>query len=167
VLTLAAVGGVLCMLAVVAAVVLDVSLIMFRSGSMSPGIPVGSVAAVQRVDASDVGPGDVVTVERPGRLPVTHRVVSAEPAGAGRTRLVLKGDANPGPDPEPYEVSHVGRLLFAVPGGAAVVSATGHPVVLGGLTLAVSALVTWAFWPPRPVRSPSDPRPRATAQVRP
>jgi hypothetical protein len=123
VLTLAAVGGVLCMAAVVAAVAF-------------------------------------------GRLPVTHRVVSAEPAGGGHTRLVLKGDANPGPDPEPYEVSHVGLLLFAVPGGAAVVSAAGHPMVLGGLTLLVSALVTWAFWPPSPGRSESERHPAATAQVR-
>ncbi|MDD9205229.1 S26 family signal peptidase, partial [Georgenia sp. 10Sc9-8] len=74
-LTVAAAGGALCLLAVAAALVLDVSMIMFRTGSMAPSIPTGSLAVVREVPAKDVAVGDVVTVDRPGRLPVTHRVV--------------------------------------------------------------------------------------------
>ncbi|MFS0854136.1 signal peptidase I [Microbacterium sp. 179-I 3D4 NHS] len=152
VLWVAALGGVLCMLLVVLALTAQITLIMFSTGSMSPTIPAGSVAAVQRVPASEVRVGDVVTVDRPGELPVTHRVTSvAAGAGADDRVITMRGDANAADDPFPYPVSSVRRVLFAVPGVASVIVALGDPVVLGGITLAASALVVWAFWP-RPAR---------------
>ncbi|MFH5879302.1 signal peptidase I [Arthrobacter sp. NA-172] len=118
---------------------------------MSPAIPSGSLAIVREVPASDVRIGDVVTVERPGRLPVTHRVTSVRAAVGGKTVLTLKGDANPVEDPAPYTVSTVRTVLYSVPDLAYVVAAASNPWVLGSMTVAVSALVTWVLWP-RPCR---------------
>lgn len=142
-----AVGGVLCLAWVVAALALHLSLIMFKTGSMSPGIPAGSLALVRQIPASEARVGDVVTVERPGLLPVTHRVVSAAAGPDGRTTLVLRGDANPGDDPTPYSVRSVRLLVWSWPGLARVVVWLGDPRVLGAVTIGVAVLVTWAFWP--------------------
>src|SRR5699024_11365969 len=68
-LNLAALGGALCLVLAVLAVVFDIGLIMFRTGSMSPTIPAGSVAVVRQIDAEQIEVGDVVTVDRPGALP--------------------------------------------------------------------------------------------------
>ncbi|WP_431220629.1 hypothetical protein [Leifsonia xyli] len=147
VLTLAAVAGAVCLVATASAFVLHLGLILFRTGSMSPGIPAGSVALVRELPASEVGVGEVVTVDRPGALPVTHRVVSARPLPDGRTELVLRGDANRQNDPGPYRVRTVRVVLGSVPGGAHAIGFLSSPFFLGSATLAATALVGWAFWP--------------------
>jgi signal peptidase len=145
-LWVASIGGVICILVVIAAVVFHVTLIMFKTGSMEPTIPTGSLAVVHEIPASDVEVGQIVTVERPGLLPVTHRVTSV--AGSGDTRTItLRGDANPTDDVAPYVVSSVREVWTWVPGWASVVVWFSNPLVLGGLTLGATALVTWAFWP--------------------
>ena len=156
ILTLLAVGGSLCIVLVLLAVVFHVSIIMFKTGSMSPTIPAGSIALVHEVPADVVTVGDVVTVDRPGVLPVTHRVTSVtEDASAtasanphART-LTLKGDANRTEDPAPYTVDSVKRVIFSVPGIAPLVAQASNPVVLGTTTVVMAAVVTWAFWPRR------------------
>jgi signal peptidase len=152
-LNLAAIGGAICILLTLAAVFFHITLIMFKTGSMSPGIPAGSLAIVREVPASEVRTGDVVTVDRPGQLPVTHRVTSSRMVDGATAVLTLKGDANPVEDPAPYTVSKVRTVLYSVPGIAYVVAGASSPWVLGGTTVAVSALVTWALWP-RPERAP-------------
>src|SRR5699024_1872064 len=85
------------------------------SGSMEPGLPIGSVVVSERVDATAVALGDVVTTDRfngPGT--VTHRVVDIAPS-SDVTVLTLKGDANGGVDREPYEVREVGVMRLAIP----------------------------------------------------
>ncbi|MFF1571252.1 signal peptidase I [Leifsonia sp. NPDC058292] len=148
-LTLAAVGGVLCIVAVIAAAVFHVSLIMFKTGSMTPAIPAGSLALVREVPAGEVRAGDVVTVDRENALPITHRVVSAVPQPGGTTALTLRGDANPQNDPEPYRVRTVRLVIASVPGAAQVVVLASNPFVLGAVTVGASVLVGWAFWPRR------------------
>lgn len=147
-LWVAAVAGVACMVLVVLALTANITLIMFRTGSMSPTIPAGSVAVVQRVPASAVEVGDVVTVDRSGDLPVTHRVTSVT-AGADDAQriLTMRGDANADDDPFPYPVSSVRIVLFSVPGVATVIASLGDPRVLGVLTIGATGLVVWAFWP--------------------
>lgn len=147
ILNVAAVGGALCIALTLAAVLFNVTLIMFKTGSMSPSIPAGSLAVVREIPAADAKVGDVVTVARPDKLPVTHRIVSTEPAGNGLTQLVLKGDANPVNDPEPYLVSTVRVVMGSVPGLASVVVAVSNPLAMGIITVAVASLVTWVFWP--------------------
>ena len=146
-LNVAAVLGAACILLVVLAVVFHISLIMFRTGSMSPQIPTGSLAVVQQIPARDARVGQVVTVDRPGALPITHRVVSTRPAPGDAAQLVLKGDANASADPQPYTVRTVRLVLLSVPGLAYVVVWLGNPLVLGALTVAVAALIVWVLWP--------------------
>ncbi|WP_424936302.1 MULTISPECIES: signal peptidase I [Bacteria] len=164
----AALAGLVCIVLVVLAFTADITLMMFRTGSMSPGIPAGSVAIVQRIPAEEVAVGDVVTVDRAGELPVTHRVRSTEPGPQpGERVLVLRGDANDQDDPFPYTVSSVRIVRFAIPGAAPVIASLGNPVVLGGITVAASVLVGWAFWPRRERReaaaSVSGPRREGSA----
>lgn len=149
-LNIAAVGGVICIVLVILAYCFNITLIMFKTGSMSPTIPTGSLALVREIPASDIAIGDVVTVDRAGKLPVTHRVTSVSAAAAGESTertITLKGDANVGEDPEPYVVSTVRIVLASVPGLAYVVIWFSNPWVLAGLTLSCSVLVMWAFWP--------------------
>lgn len=161
-LALLAVAGAACIALVIAALAFNVSIMLFSTGSMGPTIPAGSAALVREIPASEVRLGDVVTVDRPGRLPVTHRVVGIAEAAGGddRRSLTLRGDANPVDDPAPYDVAAVRLVLWSVPGAAPVIAWLGEPLVLGCLTLAMSALVLWAFWPraPRARRDPGGPR---------
>lgn len=86
------------------------------SGSMEPGLPIGTIVLTERVDVAEVSVGDVVTTERfngPGT--VTHRVVDMSHGEAEATLLTLKGDANAGVDREPYAVTDVGILRLAIP----------------------------------------------------
>ena len=148
VLTLASVAGVACIALVILAAVFDVTLIMFRTGSMSPTIPTGSVAVVQRVPASELAVGDVVTIDRAGQLPVTHRITGLAPGSRPEERTVtMRGDANAQDDPFPYVVESGRRVILSVPGGAPVIVQLSQPWALGALTLCATALVGWAFWP--------------------
>jgi len=154
-LTLAALGGVICIVLVIMAFSGGYSLIMFKTGSMSPTIPAGSVALVQKIPASDIAVGDVVTVDREDALPITHRVVTVEPGDAADARTItMKGDANDVEDPAPYTVADVRIVRGSVPGLATVIVWFGSPWVLGGVTIGASLLVVWAFWP-RKERAPS------------
>jgi len=154
-LTAAALGGVICIVLVILAYTGGYSLIMFKTGSMTPTIPAGSVALVQKIPAAEVAVGDVVTVDRDGALPITHRVIAVEPAAGGTWTIRMKGDANDVEDPDPYTVSDVRIVRGSVPNLAYVVVWFGSPWVLGGVTLGASLLVVWAFWPRRE-RTPSQ-----------
>jgi signal peptidase len=133
---------------VVAAVGLGFSLVRLASGSMSPTFPTDSILLVRSVPAASVAVGDVVTVCRDGTVPITHRVVSAEPLTGG-AELVLRGDANTAADPEPYQVSRVGLVLAGIPVGGAALAAVQSPLGLGAATVVVALLVLWAWWPRR------------------
>ncbi len=146
-LNVAAVLGSVCIVLVGLALVFHVTLIMFKTGSMAPGIPAGSLAVVRQIPAEDARVGQVVTVDRPHALPVTHRVVSKRPGADGTTVLVLKGDANPTVDPAPYAVRTVRLVVWSMPGLAYVIVWLGNPFVLGALTVAVAALIVWVLWP--------------------
>lgn len=147
-LWIAAAAGVVCIVLVILAMTAQITLIMFRTGSMSPTIPAGSVAVVQRVDAAQVEVGDVVTVDREDELPVTHRVTSVERGASESERIItMRGDANATDDPFPYTVTSVRTVLFSIPGIANVIVGMGDPWVLGGLTAGATLLVIWAFWP--------------------
>lgn len=147
-LWIAAIGGVICIVLVILAYTAGITLIMFKTGSMSPTIPAGSVAVVQRIPASEIEIGDVITVDRAGDLPVTHRVTSIGDGSSEAERVItMKGDANAVEDPAPYTVTSGRIVLFSVPGIATVIVGMGNPFVLGGITIAAAVLVVWAFWP--------------------
>ena len=56
-----ALAGLVCIVLVVLAFTAHITLIMFRTGSMAPTIPAGSVAIVQQIPASQVHVGDAVS----------------------------------------------------------------------------------------------------------
>lgn len=147
-LWLAAAAGLVCMVLVILAYTLNISLIMFRTGSMEPTIPTGSVAVVQEVQATEVQVGDILTVDREGELPVTHRVTDVAEGSHAQERIIrMQGDANTTEDPHPYTITDARRVLFSVPGLAQPLNQMNNPYVLGGITLGATVLVTWAFWP--------------------
>lgn len=142
-LTLAALFGVAMTAVTVLAAQTGLRPLVVRSGSMEPTIPTGSMVLVRCVPAADIRVGDVVAVERPDHTRVTHRVVSIEHRGATAS-LVLKGDANTDPDPEPVVVARAGRLVATAPVlgrvGGFLSSAKGG-FVLGWLVAAVMLAV--------------------------
>lgn len=150
-LWLAAVAGLICIGLVILAYSMNISLILFRTGSMEPTIPPGSVAVVREIEAHEVEIGDVLTVEREGQLPVTHRVTSVVAGKDDAERVItMQGDANEAEDPYPYVITEASTTLFSIPGLAQPVHQLGNPLVLGSLTLGASLLVGWAFWPRTP-----------------
>lgn len=149
-----ATAGTVCIMLVILAFAAHLTLIMFRTGSMSPTIPAGSVALVQRIPADQIRIGDVVTVDREGELPITHRVTSVDGVGSdARTRITMRGDANAQDDPAPYDVSSVRIVRFSVPGIANAVAFLQTPVAIAVMTVGASGLILWAFWPRRARRS--------------
>lgn len=149
-LTALALAGGLCIIAALAGALLDISLVVFRTGSMAPGIKPGAIAVVQEVPAASLMPGDIATVQREGsELPVTHRVVAAEPDPADDRKvfLTLKGDANSSADPVRYNVETARKLVFSVPAVGSWVMRLQNPWFMGFCSLAMALLITWTFWP--------------------
>lgn len=157
-LTVAAMAGVTCVALAVAGYAAGLRIILFSTGSMEPTIPIGAAAVTMPIPASEARVGDVVTVDRPGQRPITHRIVEVDQQADG-VSLVLKGDANDSADPYPYVVDTVHRVYFAVPGVAPAVAALGRPPTLIALTALASALVLWTMWP-RDAASRPRPAPR-------
>ena len=113
-LTVGAVLGSLCLLAALAAVLFGIKPLIFTSGSMDPTIPTGGLALSIPVEASDIGPGDIVSTENSSGTRITHRVVAVEPA-AGYAQLTLQGDANDVADAEAYPVTEADRVFWSAP----------------------------------------------------
>lgn len=150
VLSLLAIAGGISIVLVILAITLNVSIMMFRTGSMEPTISTGSIALVREIPATDMAEGDIITVDRGEELlPVTHRVTEIRhvDTDSGAVTFAMRGDANDTDDPEPYTASSVQRTMFAIPGVAPVIQSLQNPLVLGGLTLGATGLVIWAFWP--------------------
>lgn len=149
VLTLLAIFGVVCVAAVSAAFFFDVRIMVFKTGSMGPEIPAGSVALVRMIPAEDAAVGDITTVYRENQLPITHRVISTEPDPDNPNGRIIEmqGDANDSPDIAPYKVEEVGKLFWSAPGLGKVVARLSDPRVMLAIALAAGFIVGWAFWP--------------------
>ncbi|WP_232719132.1 signal peptidase I [Gordonia metallireducens] len=147
-LNILAVFGVLCIALTVLAFVGNYTIIMFKTGSMDPTIPQGSIAVVHEIPATEVKVGDIITVDRGvGLKPITHRAIAVQQLGGGEALIEMQGDANPNPDPEPYRVSQVRKVVWHAPGLAKQIVWLSNPYVLGAITLGAALLVLWAFWP--------------------
>ena len=150
VLSILAVAGGISIILVILGFSLNVSIMMFRTGSMEPTIPAGSIAVVKEIPATDITKGDVITVNRGDELlPITHRVTEIHEVNSvtGEVTFTMRGDANDTDDPDPYTATTVQRALFSVPGIAPFIQSLQNPLVLGSLTLGATVLVIWAFWP--------------------
>jgi signal peptidase I len=113
-LTVGAFLGTLCLLVAIVGILLGAKPLVFRSGSMSPTIPTGSLGISLPVGAAEIHTGDVISVENTTGVRITHRVESTKTSGDTAT-LTLKGDANEFADSEPYVLSTADRLVVAVP----------------------------------------------------
>jgi signal peptidase I len=123
------------------------TVVRLATGSMAPSFPTDSLLVTRTVPASRVVVGDIVMVQRPGELPITHRVVAATALTSGDARLTLKGDDNRTPDAQPYFVRSVGLVVAGVPWGGGVFAALRSTAGLAGLTLFATLIVLWAWWP--------------------
>ena len=143
-LSVAAVAGVLCLLAAVASFAFHVRPLIFRSGSMGPAIETGALGLAQEVPATSLQVGDVVSVPNARGVRVTHRIHALDTRGRTGT-LVLKGDANPGPDAEPYVVDQADRLFFHVNHVGYAIAWLGNRYVIFAGGIVVGVLATYAF----------------------
>lgn len=87
------------------------------TGSMTPGIPVGSIVVDRPVDPGTLHVGDIATYQKePGKAEyITHRIIKID-ASKTPTMFTFKGDANRGPDMEPVPATAIrGKVWFHVP----------------------------------------------------
>ena len=83
------------------------------TGSMSPGIPVGSIVYVKTTDPAELQVGDVVTYKLSDSTYVTHRIAAIDTAAG---TVTTKGDANDSADASPVSYGNIlGRMVFHVP----------------------------------------------------
>lgn len=148
-LNVGALLGLVCILVAAVSIAFGITPLVFRSGSMAPEIPTGSLAFARTVDASAISIGDVVSVENQSGTRISHRVVAATRTGGGAVALTLKGDANRSADPSPYVVTKADRVVGHIPvlGYIAAWFSSKSAIFLGGL--AAGALLMLAFGPIR------------------
>jgi signal peptidase len=149
------------------------------SGSMSPGMPMGSLALSAPVPTSELRVGDVLTFHPPHRADVlvTHRVWRIVPnstdlaTGAKGPVLMTKGDANAGPDlwrvpvqgiamKRVASVPKLGYAMMQLQTRAVRIALVMLPVVAFGIYLMVE------LWRPRREVPPSAPTPPAPRRRR-
>ncbi|SFA55783.1 signal peptidase I [Rhodococcoides kroppenstedtii] len=162
-LSVIAVLGALSLTFALCATLFSLTPLVFRSGSMEPAIPTGSLAVARDVPASEVAEGDVVSVLRTDGSRITHRVERVDSVHGDTATLILRGDANDAPDADPYVVADIDRVVGHVPvlGYAASWLATPVAWVVGAL-LAVG-LVVLIVRPDVPAPSSSRGRHRVAA----
>ncbi|MBY6320887.1 signal peptidase I [Rhodococcoides kroppenstedtii] len=162
-LSVVAVLGALCVAFALCTTAFSLTPLVFRSGSMEPAIPTGSLAVAREVPASDVAEGDVVSVLRSDGSRITHRVARVESVFGDTATLILQGDANDAPDADPYVVADIDRVVGHVPvlGYAASWLATPVAWVIGALLAA--GLVVLIVRPDAPRPSGSGGRHRIVA----
>jgi len=153
VLLLAATAGGLSLLWTFGAPLVGLSLVTLQTGSMSPGMPAGTLAVVRAVPALELEPGQVATLQRDdASLPVTHRVVGVEPVDGrpATASVTMRGDDNDRDDLLPYVVEEARLVLASAPGAGTLLGALRDPAVLGALTVLAAGVLLRAFWPKRP-----------------
>lgn len=111
------------------------------SGSMAPALTAGDVVMIEKSPAtSELSPPAVILVERPGTVPLLHRVVSYDPVHGLRT----KGDANQSEDaaavPEAAVIG-VGRAVIPWVGLPSLWRQEGDVVAIGLALIALAVLV--------------------------
>jgi len=146
-LTIGAIGGLACIALAISTLVFGLQPLIVQSGSMEPTVAAGSLLVTEKTAASDLRRGDVVTVPRPDRALVTHRIVQITLRGDTAT-LRLKGDANDVVDPQAYVVKEAGKKVLVVPyaGWAAAWAASGLGLFLLGFYVAFLAVAVAVDW---------------------
>ncbi|MEJ5945657.1 signal peptidase I [Pseudokineococcus basanitobsidens] len=135
------------------------------SGSMEPGIPVGSAVAVEPTGADEVAVGDVITFHQDGTGgTTTHRVVAVDARGDG-VSFTTQGDANAVPDGRAVPGGAVvGRVVADVPLAGYALDLLSTPL---GAGLAAAAVAVAVLAPRRGAdHGGADPTPRGAGAPR-
>jgi len=142
--------------------------VVLATGSMAPQYPAGAIVVERMVPASELATGDIVTLMREGKPPVTHRIIAIAPAAGilPSRELTLQGDANDDPDPRPYVVESAGLVVFGSPWGGQVIGFLRTPLALVLITVLVAGLVLKAWWPQRPATASPDDTPISRDEAR-
>ncbi len=93
----------------------NIKFLTVLSGSMEPGIKMGSVVLIKPAD--DYKIGDVITFGEISKIktPTTHRIYEIKVQGS-QPVYITKGDANNAPDiKEVQKKDVIGKVLFSVP----------------------------------------------------
>lgn len=110
------------------------------SGSMEPGIKVGSVCVVNlNASYSKVKKGDIIAFKVGDGVLVTHRAVSITEDG-----IITKGDANNADDAAPVgKKDFVGKTLFSIPLVGYIITFihTRHGLIASAAILAAFILI--------------------------
>lgn len=165
VLWVAAALGTICLLVAGVAIVFGMTPLIFSSGSMSPGIPTGSLALAISTPAADLEPGDIVSVLWSDGERVTHRLVSSTPALGDTFRLTTRGDANSIIDPEQVTVAKVDRVVWSTPELGFVITEVTKPQWVFVLGVVVGGLVALAFASARKVEGAAQRTPRTSRRA--
>lgn len=111
------------------------------TGSMTPGIPVGSIVLDRPVDPGTLHVGDIATYQvAPGTAEyITHRIVKIDTTTTPVT-FTFKGDANRGPDIRPVPATAIrGKVWFHLPYLGAIRDAMHTKGGLAGVGIVVLA----------------------------
>lgn len=83
------------------------------SGSMEPGIPVGSIVYAKETPFDELKVGDVISYSLSGDTKVTHRIAAVDQKNQNFT---TKGDANDTEDGNPVHYQNViGKVALSIP----------------------------------------------------
>ncbi|MGH2618889.1 MAG: signal peptidase I [Thermomicrobiales bacterium] len=136
---------------------LGYSIILFSTESMAPTITSGALSIVKTIPAAEVQIGDVLTVDRDDKAPVTHRVIAVDSGSTTDERVVrMQGDGNDRPDLEMYVISEARIEVATFPGLATPFQFVfWNPIIASFLFLGIGALATWAFWPKTATPTPT------------
>lgn len=141
--------GALCLLSLLAGWLLNVTPLVFASGSMSPAYDAGALGIAREVPADEIAVGDVVSVLDARGDRVTHRVVEVGAAADGATVLQLKGDANDVADAQAYVVDSADRVVAGVPLAGYALNLAASPYGLAVAALLAAGAIHLGFSPRR------------------
>lgn len=129
--------------------------LVVETGSMEPALPTGSLIVVERVAASELRVGDVITVVRDDGARVTHRIVDTAETDDGRPAFRTKGDANPATDSWVVPAEGRGYVHVATVGDVRFLQHRFQGRLWRTLLISVPAVLLGALflrdiWQPRP-----------------
>src|ERR1700683_585959 len=112
------------------------------TGSMRPAIPPGSLVIIHKTPLDQLKVGNVVTYTKSVNPPVTitHRIVKTE-TKSGAPYFIVKGDANPAPDPAVPGGLIVGKVVFHAPYIGRVALDIRNPVAIAIIVIIPGLLI--------------------------
>ena len=120
-------------------------LVVIAGPSMSPTIPIGAVVLERTVPIQEIAVDDVVTVQMPNGVAITHRVVRVGKA-RGETYLETRGDANDAVDPTVVPATAVtGVVSLSLPVIGFILAYLAVPTGIASMLFTLAALM-FAIW---------------------